>query len=88
MIGRRAFCAATGAALATRATGGALAAGATGAPRPNIVMLLADDLGYADLGCYGHPTIRTPNLDRMAREAMRFTSSMLPRRSALPAARR
>ena len=42
-------------------------------PKPNVVFVLADDLGYGDLGCYGQKRIRTPNLDRMAAEGMRFT---------------
>ncbi len=42
--------------------------------KPNFVVIVADDLGYNDLGCYGSPLIRTPNLDRMAREGVRFTS--------------
>ncbi|HZN36738.1 MAG TPA: sulfatase [Pirellulaceae bacterium] len=43
-------------------------------PRPNIVLLFADDLGYGDLGCYGAQGIATPNLDRLAAQGTRFTS--------------
>lgn len=39
----------------------------------NIIVIFADDLGYGDLGCFGHPTLRTPHLDRMAAEGMKFT---------------
>jgi len=41
--------------------------------RPSIVFILADDLGYGDLGCYGQTRIKTPNIDRLAAEGMRFT---------------
>jgi len=44
------------------------------AQRPNFIIIFTDDQGYADLGCYGSRTIRTPNLDRMAREGLRLTS--------------
>ena len=42
--------------------------------QPNLIVLFADDLGYGDLGCYGHPTIQTPQLDQMAQEGLRLTS--------------
>jgi arylsulfatase A len=59
------------------------------ADKPNIIVMLADDMGYGDLGCFGHPTIRTPELDRMARQGMKMTqfyvgaSVCTPSRAAL-----
>ena len=44
------------------------------AAKPNIVIILNDDMGYADLGCFGAPKIKTPRVDRMAKEGRRFTS--------------
>ena len=41
--------------------------------RPNIIYIMADDLGYGDLGCYGQKVIQTPNIDRLAKQGMRFT---------------
>jgi arylsulfatase A len=58
-------------------------------PPPNIVVFLADDLGWGDLGCYGHPKIKTPNLDAFAKQGMRLTqcysacSVCSPSRSAI-----
>ena len=43
------------------------------ADKPNVVVIFCDDLGYGDLGCFGHPTIATPNLDRMAAEGVKLT---------------
>ena len=43
------------------------------ASRPNIVLIVADDLGYGDLGCYGHPVAKTPHIDRLAQQGVRFT---------------
>ena len=43
--------------------------------RPNIVFIIADDLGFGDLSCYGQDRVATPNIDRLAKEGMRFTQA-------------
>ncbi len=47
-------------------------------PKPNLVIILADDLGYGELGCYGHPRFQTPHLDRMAADGVRLTQFNTP----------
>ncbi|MCA8998849.1 MAG: sulfatase [Planctomycetaceae bacterium] len=74
--------------LAVLLLGPSLVSGAESTP-PNFVIIFADDLGYGDLTCYGHESIQTPNLDRMASEGLRFTqfysaaSVCTPSRAAL-----
>ena len=52
--------------------------------KPNIVFIYADDMGYGDLGCYAQRLIKTPNLDRMAQEGMRFTDGYCPQAVCSP----
>ncbi|UCC97744.1 MAG: sulfatase-like hydrolase/transferase [Phycisphaerales bacterium] len=51
-----------------------LSAGKSSAKKPNFIIIFCDDLGYGDLSCFGHPTIRTPCVDRMAAEGQRWTN--------------
>jgi len=41
--------------------------------KPNVILFLVDDMGYGDLGCYGQKVIKTPHLDQLARDGMKFT---------------
>lgn len=74
-------------------TAGMVLASATGVPgraavapeaRPNILIIVADDLGYGDLGCYGATGVATPHLDRLASDGMRFTDAHAPAGVCIP----
>src|SRR3546814_20457128 len=52
--------------------------------RPNILIILADDLGWGDLGCYGNDQVVTPHLDRLARAGMRFAQAYAPAPNCSP----
>ncbi len=74
-ISRRRFLAGSGGWFAGAVVlGGCQTLRGAKSQRPNIVLILADDLGYGDIACYGCPDTRTPNIDRIAAEGVRFTS--------------
>ncbi len=52
--------------------------------RPNMIFIIADDVSDDDLGCYGNKQVRTPNIDRIAKEGMRFTNAYLTTSSCSP----
>ena len=72
-MNRRDFLRASGAGALTLALGSEAWAGRTSNEKPNIIFIMADDLGYKELGCYGQQKIKTPNVDSLASEGMRFT---------------
>ena len=64
-----------------------LASTSFAADKPNIVLILADDIGYGDLSCYGAKLVQTPVLDRLAREGRRFTDAHSPASTCSPSRR-
>ncbi len=80
---RRDFIKAAGLAAASLAIQGCMgntkpSAAQTSTDKPNIIFIMADDLGYGDLSCYGATKVRTTNIDRIAAEGMRFTDAHTP----------
>ncbi len=72
---RRSFLKQAGLSASAGVAALSLRAEAQANTRPNIVLIMADDLGYGHLGCYGQQHIRTPHLDRLAERGVRFTNA-------------
>ena len=70
---RRRFLKVLGAGVASLAAPSWIKGNQRTADKPNFIIIFMDDQGYQDIGCFGSPSIRTPNLDRMADEGMKFT---------------
>jgi len=81
-ISRRAFMKSIGLAAAAVMVPAKLRAADT--KRPNIVVIYADDLGYGDVGCYGATKVKTPNIDRLSSEGLRFTNAHSPSATCTP----
>jgi len=72
-VNRREFLGCTAAAIVLGKAGAAEAENKLAGKRPNIILIMTDDQGYGDLACHGNPIIKTPNLDRLHAEGVRFT---------------
>ena len=81
-MSRRAFVKSLGVAALTAAL--PLNVRAAGRKHPNIVLIYADDLGYGDVSCYGATKVRTPNIDRLASQGVRFTNAHSPPATCTP----
>jgi arylsulfatase A-like enzyme len=79
---RRSFLKTVGAGMAAVSVAG-LSACSQKQP-PNVILIIGDDISWNDFGCYGHPTIRTPNVDKMAADGIRFTNTFLTASSCSP----
>ena len=73
---RRSFIQGFSGLSALAAARSAFSASASGVRKPNVVYIMADELGYYELSCMGHPYIKTPHIDRMAAEGVRFTQAL------------